>query len=263
MLKIPTRATAQIHLIGAGGTGGYALEYLARLLAGSKHSIHVYDGDVVESKNLKRQNFYSSDIGRHKSTALVERLTTNIEDAPEMTAHTEYITSADDMVAEILIHSEPETSIMVLLAVDNIATRRLMNTVIIELRESGIPVVALDSGNDDQGGQVVLYANAPVIHKPVLGKSKLVMLPTMLQMFPEIDRIKDASDENPGLVMNCADNAESKPQSMMNNVRNGELLASITYQVMDKKIASGNLWLSNQLTGNTVCQWKGLMYDGQ
>ena len=46
--------------------------------------------------------------------------------------------------------------------------------------------------------------------------------------YPEIDVIKDIHDENPGLVQNCAEESESKPQAMMANVRNGELLASIT-----------------------------------
>ena len=56
-VKIPVNKRLNIHLIGSGGTGGYALACLCRLLAGGDHTIHVYDGDRVETKNLKRQNF--------------------------------------------------------------------------------------------------------------------------------------------------------------------------------------------------------------
>ena len=50
-LKIPINKKLNIHLVGAGGTGGYALACLARLLAGGDHTIHVYDGDLVEKKS--------------------------------------------------------------------------------------------------------------------------------------------------------------------------------------------------------------------
>ena len=99
---------------------------------------------------------------------------------------------------------------VLVLAVDNIATRKMVNKLIMEdLVEMEIPTLAFDSGNDNQGGQVVLYANAPVTHTPPMGTPEKGMLPTMLQMFPELATIED---DNPGLVMDCAENAESEPQ---------------------------------------------------
>ena len=121
----------------------------------------------------------------------------------------------------------------------------------------GIPVIALDSGNDNQGGQVILYANAPVTHQEPMGQPEQGMLPTMLQCFPELDKIVD---DNPGLVMNCADNAESEPQAMMANVRNGELLALITNRLLEAGSVPGNLWRSDILTGNTRCTFTGFYH---
>lgn len=256
MLTIPLKNKLNIHLIGAGGTGGYALEYLTRLLAGGKHTIHVYDGDRVEAKNLKRQNFSIAELDMNKAEALTARLSKSVHMAPELIPHTQYITDKAEFIADVMMSlDESDETLMVVLAVDNVATRRLMNDIVMnDMSDIGIPVVMLDSGNDDQGGQVVFYTNQPVSYQSPLEKATVGTLPTMLQIFPEIDKIEDV---NPGLEMDCADNAEAVPQAMMANVRNGELLANIIIQVLSKGKISYNLWRSDILTGNTVGTFTG------
>ena len=73
MLKLTEVKNPHIHIFGAGGTGGFALEYLSRLFANSDQrvTIEIYDGDEVEAKNLKRQNFIVDDITINKSDALI------------------------------------------------------------------------------------------------------------------------------------------------------------------------------------------------
>ncbi len=64
-----------IALVGCGGTGSFAAEGLARLLAGHPDiRLVLIDGDRVEERNLGRQSFYPEDLGRFKSQALAERL---------------------------------------------------------------------------------------------------------------------------------------------------------------------------------------------
>lgn len=256
MLNMPLKDKLNIHVIGAGGTGGYCIEFLTRLLAGGRHKIHVYDGDMVEIKNLKRQNFSSDDVDLNKAEALCNRLAGHVMDAPELTAHVGYITDEDSFLADILVSLEPDESLIIVQAVDNVATRKLVNNVIFgKLIENRILTVALDSGNDDQGGQVVLYANGGVRNmEPITGKSQIGILPTMLQVFPELN---DVDDNNPGIVMDCAENAESKPQAMMANVRNGEVLAQIIIRLKETGKAPGNLWRSDILTGNTKVEFTG------
>lgn len=258
MLNIPATGKLNIHIIGAGGTGGYATEYIARLLAGQSQTVHVYDGDVVEAKNLKRQNFTKSELDMSKAEALTARLTENILHAPTMVAHPEYITDKGEFIADLMMSlDESEETLVIIMAVDNVATRRLINEIAMEdLVEIGIPAILIDSGNDDQGGQVVLYANAAIEDTHVWGDVTSGMLPTMLQIFPEIDKIVD---ENPGLQMNCADNAESDPQAMMANVRNGELIANILIQVNTSGRIEYNLWKSDILTGNTTGEFTGFL----
>lgn len=255
MLNMPLREKLNIHVIGAGGTGGYCVEYLARLLAGGEHKIHVYDGDMVELKNLKRQNFVMDDVDLNKAETLCKRLSAQILDAPELIPHGEYLKDEEAFVAEILMSLEPDESLVIVQAVDNVATRKLINGIIfgrlVELRKL---TVALDSGNDDQGGQVVLYANGGVRNVEPFGKTQIGLLPTMLEVFPELNSV---DDQNPGLVMDCAQNAESKPQAMMANVRNGELLAQIIIRLKETGKAPGNLWRSDILTGNTRVEFTG------
>ena len=255
MLNMPLREKLNIHVIGAGGTGGYCVEYLARLLAGGEHKIHVYDGDMVELKNLKRQNFVMDDVDLNKAETLCKRLSAQILDAPELIPHGEYLKDEEAFLAEILMSLEPDESLVIVQAVDNVATRKLINGIIfgrlVELRKL---TVALDSGNDDQGGQVVLYANGGVRNVEPFGKTQIGLLPTMLEVFPELNNV---DDQNPGLVMDCAQNAESKPQAMMANVRNGELLAQIIIRLKETGKAPGNLWRSDILTGNTRVEFTG------
>lgn len=255
MLNMPLREKLNIHIIGAGGTGGYCVEYLARLLAGGEHKIHVYDGDMVELKNLKRQNFVMDDVDLNKAETLCKRLSAQILDVPELIPHGEYLKDEEAFVAEILMSLEPDESLVIVQAVDNVATRKLINGIIfgrlVELRKL---TVALDSGNDDQGGQVVLYANGGVRNVEPFGKTQIGLLPTMLEVFPELNSV---DDQNPGLVMDCAQNAESKPQAMMANVRNGELLAQIIIRLKETGKAPGNLWRSDILTGNTRVEFTG------
>lgn len=258
MLSMPLKDRLNIHVIGAGGTGGYCVEFLARLLAGGEHKIHVYDGDMVEIKNLKRQNFAKKDVDLNKADVLCRRLYEQIMDVPELVSHPNYIANEDEFLAEILLSLEENESLIVILAVDNVSTRKMVNRVIMEkLIENRILTVALDSGNDDQGGQVVLYANGGVRNtEPLSNTSRLGLLPTMLQVFPELNAV---DDKNPAVEMDCAENAESKPQAMMANVRNGEILAQIIIRLKETGKAPGNLWRSDILTGNTKTEFTGFV----
>jgi hypothetical protein len=62
-----------IAVIGCGGTGGFVAEGLCRFLPASMQ-LQLVDHDRVEERNLYRQNFYHSDLGRFKSEALAQRL---------------------------------------------------------------------------------------------------------------------------------------------------------------------------------------------
>lgn len=65
------------YVVGVGGTGGFLVPHLARYIASLPYSkycvIVLIDGDTVEDKNIIRQNFIRSDIGKNKAEVLAER----------------------------------------------------------------------------------------------------------------------------------------------------------------------------------------------
>ncbi len=68
-----------VNLIGAGGTGSQVLTALARInhaLTELNHaglSVRFWDDDVIMEANLGRQLFAESELGLHKSVALINR----------------------------------------------------------------------------------------------------------------------------------------------------------------------------------------------
>lgn len=72
----------EIIIIGAGGTGGYLVRDLSRFLYSLDKRLQVptmdiqvtiVDGDMVEEKNILRQNFLPQDIGLNKAEVLAKR----------------------------------------------------------------------------------------------------------------------------------------------------------------------------------------------
>ena len=78
-ILLPVTKAATIHLIGCGGTGSWLAPHLARItkLLQEVHQINVrlvfWDHDVVEEKNIFRQNFCEAEVGINKAETLARR----------------------------------------------------------------------------------------------------------------------------------------------------------------------------------------------
>ena len=77
-MKISMERPVKIVMLGAGGTGGHIAPHLYRLLYSLDRPVRfiICDGDVVEEKNLVRQNFIPADLGENKAKVLAERYST-------------------------------------------------------------------------------------------------------------------------------------------------------------------------------------------
>ena len=77
-LAVSNKRPFHFIVIGVGGTGGFLVPNLARLVyvtrnSFDEHEITLIDGDAVESKNIKRQNFVMSDIDKNKADIMARR----------------------------------------------------------------------------------------------------------------------------------------------------------------------------------------------
>ena len=153
----------KIVQLGAGGTGGHIAPHLYRLLYSLDRPVRyiICDGDVVEQKNLVRQNFTPADLGENKAQVLAERYSSVFG------METEYVpdfVEDEDRLKDLLIpmrfrqrrpnsYREEIVEEMVILlgAVDNNKSRQLCHRVFTQAKE----LIYIDSGNGEYTGQVV------------------------------------------------------------------------------------------------------------
>jgi len=116
----------KIGIIGCGGTGGW----LAPLAAYTDEwlktpsELYLYDPDIVEGRNIKRQNFALIDIGKRKDESFAERYENAVAAHPK---------------------DWPNDLDVLFLAVDNMEARNEYKYVKAKLR--------IDLGNEDKFGQ--------------------------------------------------------------------------------------------------------------
>jgi hypothetical protein len=105
MRSEPLHAT----IIGAGGIASYAVPLLARMF-----NLHgcLYDQDVLETRNLERQDFKRGSVGKNKAEALVtENRLKNLKPVAEWYSRSNYLNAentevvfcfADNRTAQVL-----------------------------------------------------------------------------------------------------------------------------------------------------------------
>lgn len=80
-IKLEENRRFHFFIVGAGGTGGHLIPNLSRLISlvnkdkeeREKYTLTIIDADLVEEKNLIRQNFTMRDIGKNKAEVMANR----------------------------------------------------------------------------------------------------------------------------------------------------------------------------------------------
>lgn len=198
-----------ITLVGCGGTGSFVALHLARLAyhVRERHNRHInitfIDPDIVESKNIGRQNFCPAEIGQRKAYALAWRygraFGLPISYQIKKFDHSDLIVKNE---AQILIG-----------CVDNNHARTDMHKAM-QAQVNG-KTWWLDCGNDEHDGQVLIGNDAKTINPVIsdLGFCSRLPLPTvqhpeLLNLLPELIAPEPES---------CADLAIREAQSLMIN----------------------------------------------
>lgn len=216
-MKFSQRTPVKIIVLGAGGTGGYVIPHLYRIAhaTGRRIRVIVCDGDVVEQKNLIRQNFVYQDIGKNKAQVLAERYSA----AFGITC--EYIPGFIESENELLELTKPKywtntgcEQVILIGCVDNNKSRRMCDSVFKKRHE----LVYIDSGNGERTGQVVcgIRRNNKTLCKPVGS------------LYPDVLRDNDKFPSE----LSCAERAVSSPQSVTANITAATAVVSFLYDII-------------------------------
>ncbi len=221
-MKYSKTAPVKIIILGAGGTGGYVIPHLYRIAfaADRQMRIIVCDGDVVEGKNLIRQNFVEQDIGRNKAQVLAERysaafgieceyISRFVETEEELLRLT-----APDFRQQIWTGGQETQRVILIVCVDNNKSRQLCHSVFYKQKD----LIYIDSGNGEHTGQVVcgVRQNKRTTYKPVC------------TLYP--DMLKD-EDKFPS-ELSCAERTVSAPQSVTANLTAATAVVSFLYDLL-------------------------------
>lgn len=220
-----------IALIGCGGTGSHIAQSLARLAAHTGNSrselrIILIDGDVVETKNVGRQLFAPSDVGKNKAQALASRFSSlfglAIEAVPEM-ATVDRLAALGGITRK---HGGKNSSLGILIgAVDSAIGRKSLAGA---LRAQSCWQLWIDSGNHEQSGQVCLGTETEA--DKLKGAIKLgicAKLPAPSLIYPELLIAAERRARE-----DCAAAMEDNVQSLMVN----QMMASIVSQYLSRLI---------------------------
>lgn len=220
----------ELFVIGAGGTGTYFLKEFSRFLCGNHAvkkrilSMHIYDGDVVEEKNLARQAFTMEDVGRNKAAVMAEILNETFD--LSYVAHDVYVTDEKQLTgvfkgkADYYSNSEPIVPVIVS-CVDNHACRLLLE----KIYESIDDCILFDSGNEFTTGEVVFAYKSNKVSYGLVRSG----------YFPDV-REGDLRNRE---EMSCEELNHVSPQHIFTNMVAGNLLCSGLANLFDGKITPG------------------------
>lgn len=222
-MKFSLNKPVKIIMLGAGGTGGHIAPHLYRLLHTLERPVEVIiaDGDIVEQKNLVRQNFIVSDLGRNKAQVLAERYASAF--GMEAKYIPEFIESADRLselvrpvkyTAGLYPYPQSEGLSILIGAVDNNRSRHLCHQVF----QKSDNLIYIDSGNGEYTGQVVcgIRRKGRTYYKPIG------------EVYPDV--LED-TDKFP-TELSCAEASMSAPQSIVANIMAATAVVSYIYNIL-------------------------------
>lgn len=202
---IPRTIPSHIIVVGCGGTGSRLVPLLAQFVASitkdknprgwlDNPTILLIDDDVVEAKNLLRQNFVSADVGKPKAAVLAQRYgrAYGVNILPSLKRIDG--TTPFDKDEPVRINFSQS---MVIMCVDSAQARRdIIRAVNYTPKITGQGAFFIDAGNEDNFGQVRFFNQAFTLmtaglpHDPLPKLSPVVLdteaIPIDLKYYEEL-----------------------------------------------------------------------------
>lgn len=208
-----------IIIIGAGGTGSWFAQFLSKIK--ENNVVTIIDGDIVEPKNLKRQNFLTSHIDQNKAQAVGSLYDFNIGE--------EYLKSADELLE--VASMVPDARQIIVGAVDNNASRKIIHD-FMQMYDGD--AVWVDGGNSERSGQVIFY--------PTIKGKSLDTFKAPSEIYPEVFNNVEGDERRPDQI-SCAEHSESAPQNVAANI----MSATVLFSVVNKLLANEAIF-TNEIT---------------
>lgn len=243
-----TKQMVVFTIVGTGGTGGYVVRDLLRYLYSLKtkgdnriFEVNLIDADVVEEKNLMRQNFIPSDLGKPKAVVMANRyggtfgIPTYVYERMVDRSFNVSNAYSDSLNRNEMASSNAEH--IVIGCVDNHEARRRIKASV----KGKSDTYWIDSGNERTSGQVCVgylgienhigYSQVDI--RGSMPSNGRVMMPYIDQWFPEI---QDAAQDNAGSdTTSCADRALVEEQNIFINMTSAMNVLNFVRQIVNSE----------------------------
>jgi PRTRC genetic system ThiF family protein len=233
-MQIDLQSYINIVQIGCGGTGGYLVPKLARLIMTLKQfkkvsvSYNLADPDMIEEANLYRQNFVQPDKGKNKAHTMAQRygrhFGIDIGSSNAKIETGEQIINLFQTPKNDGVYWSPKQTCILIGCVDNNSARQVMHQAFHEWNgfNFGHSLTFLDVGNGKYTGQLVTG------HR----EADRIILSPVGDIFPDSLVV----DENE-VSVSCTMNALENPQ----NVGANDLAATLVFSVMNILLTEGEI----------------------
>lgn len=239
----PNMHINSVMIVGCGGTGAAAARIVARIIYDLQRSrrhapnLVLVDPDIVEAKNIGRQAFAMTEIGRFKAEAIARRL--NFALGLDVSWISEPLDASK--------HNNRYGSQIVISCVDNHVARQEIH------RLNGVLIA---SGNHKDSGQVCIgNTDDPVLVQRDFGKSAYRHLPKEGLLFP------DLLQPEPVIVqpsVSCGELIESGEQSLLVNDWQANVIGNYVYKLLHRQPINSFLTFidsdSGMVTSKAICR---------
>ena len=279
----------KVFVIGCGGNGGHVVPQVMRLnrnmldrynappAPGDRRrselnlEMTLIDGDVIEQKNLIRQNFIAPDVGKNKAMVLAERYGKAF--GLEVGAIPTYLSNEIEALKD-LFNCGNQVGVIILGCVDNNYTRKALHEVLVEFPKNHYanlgPTFWIDVANEKYDGQLCIgyrgdsmelreqtpsrYNNNQSIwtegywdaldteiesyynNLPGITRGIHFPMPFITELFPSMLEGKpDFDPDDPS----CAENAEQTDQTMVANILSASVMFSAYCQALATLLDNG------------------------